>query len=82
MTKPKQRKGGSKSQATKLEHDVKYFLGAQSRTTGYRAATYKPTLEQFQSISFSDFVRGVLMGVPLDNVEKIEPWISVCLLDV
>lgn len=74
MTKPKQRKGGSKSQATKLEHDVKYFLGAQSRTTGYRAATYTPTLEQFQSISFSDFVRGVLMGAPLDNVENIEPY--------
>lgn len=54
---------------------MKGFLGA-SRTTAYRAATYKPTLEKFKSTSFSDYVRGVLLGVPLDNVEPEDPYFS------
>jgi len=75
MSKPEQKRSFSKSQASKLENEMKGFLGA-SRTTAYRAATYKPTLEKFKSTSFSDYVRGVLLGVPLDNVEPEDPYFS------
>lgn len=75
MSKPKNG-SGSKTQASKLENEMKGFLGARSRTTAYRAATYKPSLEKFQKTSFSDYVRGVLMGVPLDNVEPEDPYFS------
>jgi len=71
--KQKQKRAGSKAQASALENEMKGFLRARSRTTAYRAATYRPTLDKFQSTSFSDYVRGVLMGVPLENVEPEEP---------
>lgn len=71
---PKQKRAGSTTQASRLQNEMKGFLGARSRTTAYRAATYKPTLEQFESTSFSDYVRAVLMGVPLDHVEAVDPY--------
>lgn len=76
MSTPERKKNVFKSQASKLENEMKGFLGARSRTTAYRAATYKPTLKKFQSTSFSDYVRAVLMGVPLDHVEPEDPYFS------
>lgn len=70
------RSTGSKAQASRLENEMKGFLGLRSRTTAYRAATYKPTLEKFQSTSFSDYVRRVLMGVPVEGVEADDPYFS------
>ena len=71
---PKQKRAGSTTQASRLENEMKGFLGARSRTTAYRTATYKPTLQQFESTSFSDYVRAVLMGVPLENVKAEDPY--------
>lgn len=77
VTKVKaKRSSGSRAQASALENEMKNFLGSRSRTTAYRAATYKPSLEKFQSTSFSDYVRKVLMGVPIDNVEAEDPYFS------
>ena len=69
MSKSKSTRSGFKAQASALAHESKGFIGARSRTTAYRSATYKPTLEKFQSTSFSDYVRAILMGVPLHHVE-------------
>ena len=58
-----------------MEKEIKDFLETGLRTKyGYRAATYKPTLAKFQSTSFSDYVRKVLMGVPLEGVELEEAY--------
>mmetsp|Transcript_29395 Transcript_29395/g.44866 ORF Transcript_29395/g.44866 Transcript_29395/m.44866 type:complete len:726 (-) Transcript_29395:250-2427(-) len=70
------RSSGSRAQASALENEMKNFLGSRSRTTAYRAATYKPSLEKFQSTSFSDYVRKVLMGVPIENVEAENAYFS------
>ena len=72
--KAKQKRAGSKAQASALENEMKGFLLARSRTTAYRAATYRPTLDKFKSTSFSGYVRAVLMGVPLENVEAEDPY--------
>ena len=65
--------GRVKSQTTKLVKETKHYLGAKSRTTGYRAACYKPSLETFQSVSFADYVRGVCLGVPIPGLVPDEP---------
>jgi len=33
-----------------------------------RAACYRPSLETFSSTSFSDYIRGVVLGIPIDGV--------------
>lgn len=47
--------------ASQLENETKAFL--QSRASLNRAASYTPTLEELQSISFPDYVRHTLLGV-------------------
>ena len=64
----------SKHETSALENEMKDFLEAGVRTTAYRAVHYKPTLEKFRSTSFSDYVRRVLMGVPVPGVEDEEPY--------
>lgn len=63
----------SKTEASALEHETKGFLGRRSGVA-LRVAEYRPTLEQIKSTSFSDYVRGVLMGVPLEGMEYEEPF--------
>jgi len=74
-SKPKKR-SGFKAQASALANESKVFLERSGRTTAYRASTYRPTLEKFKSTSFSDYVRGVLMGVPIDAVDTEDPYVS------
>jgi jumonji domain-containing protein 2 len=75
-SKSKQKRSGFKAQASALANESKVFLERSGRTTAYRASTYRPTLEKFKSTSFSDYVRGVLMGVPIDVVGKEDPYVS------
>ena len=63
----------SKSEASALEHETKGFLGRRSGIA-LRAAEYRPTLEKIKKTSFSDYVRGVMIGVPLEGVEYEEPY--------
>lgn len=63
----------SKSEASALEYETKGFLGRRSGVA-LRAAEYRPTLKTIKSTSFSDYIRGVLMGVPLEGVECEEPY--------
>lgn len=74
--KAKPSRAGFKAQASALASESKGFLERSGRTTAYRASTYRPTLEKFQTTSFSDYVRGVLMGVPLDSVDMEDPYVS------
>ena len=65
----------ARGEAKGLENESKHFLVTGRRTKyGYRAATYKPSLETFKSTTFSDYVRGVCMGVPLENVKSDEAY--------
>lgn len=75
-SKSKQKRSGFKAQASALANESKVFLERGGRTTAYRASTYRPTLEKFKSTSFSDYVRGVLMGVPIDAVDTEDPYVS------
>mmetsp|Transcript_14204 Transcript_14204/g.20290 ORF Transcript_14204/g.20290 Transcript_14204/m.20290 type:complete len:794 (-) Transcript_14204:120-2501(-) len=70
-----------KSEASALENEIKYYLETGQRTTAYRCAEYRPTLETFSSVSFSDYVRGVLMGVPLEGVETQDAYFPSTMND-
>jgi len=62
--------------AQKLSREMQTYIHSMPRTTAYRAATYRPTLETFQRVSFADYIRGVILGVPVDGVEPEEPYYS------
>jgi len=67
----------SGKESSALEHETKEFLGqSRARTTAYRAASYRPTLEKFSSVSFSDYVRRVILGVPIDGVAPEDAYFS------
>jgi len=53
--------------ASQLENETKAFL--QSRASLNRAATYTPTIEELQSVSFTDYVRRTLLGVTTKPME-------------
>lgn len=53
--------------ASKLENETKAFL--QSRASLNRAATYTPTIEELQSVSFTDYVRRTILGVTTKPME-------------
>lgn len=55
-----------KDEASALETETKRFLG-RSSGIAERAAEYHPTLDYFSSVSFADYVRGTLLGVPLET---------------
>mmetsp|Transcript_24714 Transcript_24714/g.52687 ORF Transcript_24714/g.52687 Transcript_24714/m.52687 type:complete len:688 (-) Transcript_24714:96-2159(-) len=66
-TKPKSPKTTeSKSLATEAK-DLLNRIGASG--VGRRCAEYKPTLDELKSTSFSDYVRGEILGVPLPGYE-------------
>lgn len=56
----------SKSLATEAK-DLLNRVGASG--VGRRCAEYKPTLDELKSTSFSDYVRGEVLGVPLPGYE-------------
>ena len=69
----KSKKSRQKS-AQNLSNEMENYIYSNPRTTAYRAASYRPTLERFQSIEFADCVRAVLLGVHVDGVEPEDPY--------
>uniref|UniRef100_A0A7S2N1K5 JmjC domain-containing protein n=1 Tax=Helicotheca tamesis TaxID=374047 RepID=A0A7S2N1K5_9STRA len=63
---PLKGRGSPKSQVTALEDETKRLLGRRSGTIE-RAFGHTPSLEEFKSTSFSDYVRGTILGVDLDD---------------
>jgi len=81
IVRSKKRRIANKSEASALENETRGYLGARSRTTAYRTASYRPTLEKFSSVSFPNYVRRVLLGVPIDGVQPEDPYFSSCSSD-
>ena len=71
----KSKKARQKS-AQNLSNEMENYIYSNPRTTAYRAASYRPTLEKFQSVAFADYVRAVLLGVTVDGVEPEDPYYS------
>lgn len=61
------KKSNSKT-LSQLEKETEYYLQrSKQRAISCRRSEYHPTLEVFSNIPFSDYVREVLMGVPVRN---------------
>ena len=74
--KPKSKRSLQKS-AQSLSNEMENYITSRARTTAYRAACYRPSLDTFQKVSFADYVRGVLLGIEdVDGVELEEPYYS------
>jgi jumonji domain-containing protein 2 len=71
----KSKKARQKS-AQNLSNEMENYIYSNPRTTAYRASSYRPTLEKFQSVAFADYVRAVLLGVTVDGVEPEDPYYS------
>lgn len=56
------------SESKLLENETKDLLNRASGLAR-RCAAYKPTLKELTSVSFSDYVRGEVLGVPLPGWE-------------
>jgi len=69
MPQKRKRTRGSKSGVEALENETKVLLGRRNNYA-CRAAEYRPSLEEFKSMSFTDYVRKILMGVPLEISPK------------
>lgn len=58
------------TEAKSLESESKDLLGRVGITgAARRCAEYKPTLEDLKETSFSDYIRGEVLGVPLPGFE-------------
>eukprot|EP00551_Chaetoceros_affinis_P005460 CAMPEP_0203668398 /NCGR_PEP_ID=MMETSP0090-20130426/5032_1 /ASSEMBLY_ACC=CAM_ASM_001088 /TAXON_ID=426623 /ORGANISM="Chaetoceros affinis, Strain CCMP159" /LENGTH=1263 /DNA_ID=CAMNT_0050532819 /DNA_START=148 /DNA_END=3939 /DNA_ORIENTATION=+ len=53
--------------AQNLSKEMQTYIYSNPRTTAYRAAHYRPSLETFQKVSFSHYVRYVLLGVDMET---------------
>jgi hypothetical protein len=69
-------KKARQKQAQSLSNEMQTYIYSNPRTTAYRAATYRPSLETFQKVSFANYVRRVLLGVPVVGVEPEDPYYS------
>mmetsp|Transcript_21363 Transcript_21363/g.43964 ORF Transcript_21363/g.43964 Transcript_21363/m.43964 type:complete len:863 (+) Transcript_21363:212-2800(+) len=58
------------SESKSLENEAKDLLNRPANAgAARRCAEYAPTLKELQSVSFSDYIRGEVLGVPLPGFE-------------
>lgn len=69
---------GARAALNALKKDTENFLkcNRNQRGNGYRAAWYRPSLEQFSSMTFEEYIRVNVLGVPLPGFEMEEPYSS------
>lgn len=67
---PASASASARSESKSLESEAKDLLNRVGLTgVGRRCAEYKPSLDELKSTTFSDYVRGEVLGVPLPGYE-------------
>lgn len=57
------------TQSKSLESEAKDLRNRRVSGVGRRCAEYRPSLDELKSTSFSDYIRGELLGVPIPGYE-------------